>query len=62
MINRNMDSSVNQQRIYLARGYKTVFMLKSAEHEIFSAYKYENANYCRHFHIYNRESVVLSYV
>ena len=26
------------------RGYKTVFMLNSAEHEIFSATKYENAN------------------
>ena len=27
------------------RGYKTFFMLNSAEHEIFSANKYENANY-----------------
>ena len=27
-------------------------MLNSAEHEIFSASKYENANYCWHFHIY----------
>ena len=26
------------------RGYKTFFMLNSAEHEIFSADKYENAN------------------
>ena len=26
------------------RGYKTTFMLNSAEHEIFSANKYENAN------------------
>ena len=26
------------------RGYKTFFMLNSAEHEIFSANKYENAN------------------
>ena len=26
------------------KGYKTFFMLNSAEHEIFSAYKYENAN------------------
>ena len=58
------------------RGYKTFFMLNSAEHEIclanksqitngansfllniaeyenFSVNKYENANYCWHFHIY----------
>ena len=34
------------------RGYKTFFMLNSAEHEIFSAYKYENANKSWHFHIY----------
>ena len=64
------------------QGYKTFFMLNSAEHEFcpanksqitnncifflkkkkkkkktaehdnFSANKYENANYCRHFHIY----------
>ena len=26
------------------RGYKKIFMLNSAEHEIFSANKYENAN------------------
>ena len=31
-------------------GYKTFFMLNSAEHEIFSANKYENASW--HFHIY----------
>ena len=34
------------------RGYKTFFMLNSAEHEIFSANKYENANNGWHFHIY----------
>ena len=28
------------------------FLLNTAEHEIFSANKYENANYCWHFHIY----------
>ena len=31
---------------------KTSFMLNSAEHEIFSANKYENANKSWHFHIY----------
>ena len=35
------------------QGYKTFFMLNSAEHEIFSPNKYENANKnCWHFHIY----------
>ena len=28
------------------------FLLNIAEHENFSANKYENANYCWHFHIY----------
>ena len=28
------------------------FLLTIAEHENFSANKYENANYCWHFHIY----------
>ena len=28
------------------------FLLNIAEHEIFYASKYENANYCWHFHIY----------
>ena len=32
-------------------GYKTFFMLNSAEHEIFSADKNENANKSWHFHI-----------
>ena len=33
-------------------GYKTFFMLNSAEHDIFSANKYKNANKSWHFHIY----------
>ena len=33
-------------------GYQIIFMLNSAEHEIFSANKYENANNSWHFHIY----------
>ena len=35
-----------------SRGHKTFFMLNSAEHEIFSANKYENANNSWHFHIF----------
>ena len=31
---------------------KLFFMLNSAEHEIFSANKYENANKSWHFHIH----------
>ena len=34
------------------KGSKTFFMLNSAEHEIFSANKNENANNSWHFHIY----------
>ena len=34
------------------RDYKTFIMLNSAEHETFSANKYENANNSWHFHIY----------
>ena len=33
---------------------KHFFMLNSAEHEIFSANKYENANKSWHFHIYKQ--------
>ena len=33
------------------RGYKTFFMLSSAEHEIFSANRYENANNSWYCHI-----------
>ena len=29
-----------------------VFLQNMAEHETFSANKYENANFCWHFHIY----------
>ena len=33
-------------------GYETFLILNSAEHEIFYANKYENANKSWHFHIY----------
>ena len=39
-------------------GYKTFFMLNSAEHEIFSANKYENGI----FIFISREIFILSYV
>ena len=39
-------------RICPAPRLKTFFMLNSAEHEIFSVNKYENANNSWHFHIY----------
>ena len=53
--------NVNASRLCLIwpRGYKTFFMLNSAEHNIFSAYscKYENANnYSWHFHIYQQRN------
>ena len=37
-------------------------LLKIAEHENFSANKYENANYCWHFIFINREISMLSRV
>ena len=81
MPEQTMQSHIRCCRIWhliWPRGYKTFFMLNSAEHEIcpanksqitdnckfflakhtvaehenFSADKYENANYCWHFHIY----------
>ena len=72
---RRFGSSAHLHSLIRPRGYKTFFMLNSAEHEIFhannlklptiansfllniaehenfSANKYENANYCWHFHI-----------
>ena len=38
------------------QGYKTFFMLYSAEHEIFSANQYENAKQSWHFHIYQKRN------
>ena len=40
------------RRIFQVRGYKTFFMLNSAEHEIFFANNNENASKSWHFHIY----------
>ena len=37
------------------RGYKTLTMLNSAEHEIYPAHKCQNANYCWHFNIYKHD-------
>ena len=40
-----MSYSLGEQTMkVLVTNYKTFFMLNSAEHEIFSANKYENAN------------------
>ena len=36
------------------------FLLNIAEHENFSAKKYENANYCWHFHILLAEKISCS--
>ena len=46
------DDFVSSQGKTWTRGYKTFFMLNSAEPEIFSTNKYENANNSWHFHIY----------
>ena len=47
-----LDQSANPRCLIRPRGYKTIFMLNSAEHEIFSANEYENANKSWHFHIH----------
>ena len=49
---KNKGSGLTDRRVIRPRGYKTFFMLNSAEHEIISANKYENANNSWHFHIY----------
>ena len=44
MVGENTRKSGNRTDQIRPRGYKTFFMLNSAEHEIFSGNKYENAN------------------
>ena len=48
-----MDSTRTTKQSYI------FFMLNSAEHEMFSAIKYENANNIWHFHIYNSRDIFL---
>ena len=57
-----LDQRVSQQSHTVWHwGYKTFFMLNSAEHEIFSANKYENA-IVGIFIFISRENFMLSYV
>ena len=49
LINVKMSTIVG---ILTAQGYKTFSMLDSAEHEIYPAHKWQNANNCWHFIIY----------
>ena len=49
---RTLTPALEIFKVTRPRGYKTFFMLNSAEREIFSANKYENANNSWHFHIY----------
>ena len=44
IIRRTSGSEQCWKTVARPRGYKTFFMFNSAEHEIFSANKYENAN------------------
>ena len=44
--------SAHLHRLTLPRGYKTFFILNSAEHKIYSAHKCLNANNCWHFNNY----------
>ena len=50
--NKGPDQTVQMCKMIWPWGYKTFFMLNIAEHEIFSANKYENTNNSWHFHIY----------
>ena len=54
--------SLNGQQYSWPRGYKTFVMLKSAEHEIFSANKYEHAITVDIFISICKECFMLSYV
>ena len=49
---KQKDHIFSSETFIWPRGYKTFFMLNSAEHEIFPANNHENANYCWYFHIY----------
>ena len=49
---QNANNTDPKRRLIWPQGYKTFFMLNSAEHEVFSANKYVNANNSWHFHIY----------
>ena len=42
----------------ISTNYKQInaFLLNIAKHENFSVIKYENANYCLHFHIYQQRN------
>ena len=48
----NTDVQNAESQLTWPRGSQTFLMLNSAEHEIVSANKYENANNSCHFHIY----------
>ena len=40
-----------------SRGYKTFFMLSSAETKIYPAHKCSNANICWHFNVYQQDKL-----
>ena len=58
----SLTSFSTRQPYIWPRGYKAFFMPNSAEHEIFSANKYENANKVGIFIFISREIFVLSYI
>ena len=55
---RTIENGTTDQMASLTRlrGYKTFLMLKLAEHEVFSAIQYENANNSWHFHTYDQRN------
>ena len=44
-------------RLSRSRGYKTFFMLSSSETKIYLTHKFQNANNCWHFNIYEQDKL-----
>ena len=52
MLNPTEHEIFQANKSQITSNAKNSFLLNIAEHENFSVNKYENANYCWHFHIY----------
>ena len=51
-VNSTEDEIFHANKSEITNNAKSILLLIIAEHENFSANKYENSNYCWHFHIY----------
>ena len=50
---------LSHERLTRPQGYKTFFMLSSAETKIYPAHKCKNANNCWHFNIYEQDKLLV---